>query len=127
MIFEELKRYSEEVFMRHWDFLSLKKIPLWSAEWNFSDEIPFENKRGSIALLKDDHVIDIISVIGDKETLYTCGNIQECIENKILDGNRKLKKEYKGITALSVLPFEDNEMQLIPALEVFITKKFKKK
>lgn len=126
---KQLRKTTKEFFENYWSHNN-GAPPEWSNHWYFNDSIPNNEKRGCYALFKESEIIYIGVGIGKGTGIYQgCGlgfrlkKYWEVNKDKTVNKKYRPTENWKELTSIITIGFEENHYSSAAALEVYLINK----
>lgn len=122
----KLKEITDKFFELHWN-KSLGVQPEWSNHWKYYGTIPNNDKRGCYALFEGDNLVKVGIGIGHSVPRYYGSGLGErlkkyqCTDMSKNDRHAcKPTEQWKDLTSLMTIGFDESNYYLAAALEVYL-------
>lgn len=125
---EDLKRFTNEFFRRHWSDSLTQPIPTWNNDWKWKGSVPYHDKGGVYALFDASHTIVYIGLgasVGGG--LYKAHGISRRLLAHVITTDRTKgrgfyipQKQWSEVAAIGALGFPTEYAYLAPALEDYL-------
>ncbi len=129
----DLLNRTSEFFKLYWNVSEVP--PSWNEPWDWNTEIPGQRNRGCYALFQGDEVVYIGVGLGKSTEKYDGAGLGDRLKRywQLNKGEDRRVKRYqpthnwKEITALKTIDFDEEHYHLAAALEIFLIRKLKPK
>ena len=127
----DLIRETEEFINRYWNY-SNENTPSWLTHWRFDGTIPNHEIRGCYALFEEENIVYIGVGIGKSFGRYEGNGLGDRLKrywklNKSHNTDKKYEpaEDWKNITSIMTIGFDDEHYPLAAALEIFLINRLK--